>query len=50
MVFLFVLITCSGLVQIQKSTVADQDGRNSEIVMQLLRNVTTSPFDVMQTS
>ena len=48
MMFLFVLITFSGFVQIQKSTVEEQDVRHSEMVVQLLCNVTSSPYDVMQ--
>ena len=32
--------------QIQKSKIADQDGRQSEMITQLLGHVTSSPYDV----
>ena len=49
MVFLFALITfelildgvCGGFGQIQKSKMADQDGRHSEMIKQLLRHMTS---------
>ena len=34
-----------GFGQIQKSKMADQDGRHSEMITQLLRHVTSSPYD-----
>ena len=34
-----------GFGQIQKSKMADQDGRHSEMIAQLLRHVTSEPRD-----
>ena len=34
-----------GFGQIQKSKMADQDGRHSEMITQLLRHVTSQPHD-----
>ena len=53
MTFLFVLITFEqildvffcGFGHIQKSKMADQDSRHSEMIMQLLRHVTSPPHD-----
>ena len=52
MAFLYLLLLLTqfwtifgGFGQIQKSKMADQDGRHSEMITQLLRHVTSSPRD-----
>ena len=45
-IFEFWTVFC-GLGQIQKSKMADQDGRHSEVITHLLRYVTSSSHDAL---